>query len=242
MNDAGSFFKNRVAVVTGGMGGLGTHIVERFLSEGMKIGIPVRSGSTPQAVPAAWENASDRVFIEKADLTQDSDVIRFLSNCSSRLGPTEILINTVGGYAGGERIGEAPMKEFDDMINMNLRPTILMSSNVLHGMREGKFGRIVSIAAKPAVHSPANRGPYAIAKRAVVTLTETIAEEVAGSGITANAIAPSIILTDANRTSMPGADTGKWVTPQEIAELVLFLCSWQARSINGNVIKIYGGV
>lgn len=242
MKEAGSFLKNKVAVVTGGMGGLGTHIVERFLSEGMKIGIPVRDGSTTQKVPPALENAGDSVFIERADLTLESDVIRFLSNTSSRLGPIEILINTVGGYAGGEKIGEARMKVFDDMINMNLRPTILMSSNVLHGMRERKFGRIISIAAKPAMHSSATRGPYAIAKRGVVTLTETIAEEVAGTGITANAIAPSIILTDANRASMPGADTEKWVTPQEIAELVLFLCSRHARSINGNVIKIYGGV
>jgi NAD(P)-dependent dehydrogenase (short-subunit alcohol dehydrogenase family) len=139
-------------------------------------------------------------------------------------------------------VGEASIAVYDDMLNMNLRTAILMSSNVLSGMRQRNFGRIISVAAKPALLPAAGRGPYAIAKRGIVSLTETIAAEVAGTGVTANAIAPSVILTQANRDSMPGADTGKWVTPEEIAELALFFSSRHARSVNGNVVKIYGGV
>jgi NAD(P)-dependent dehydrogenase (short-subunit alcohol dehydrogenase family) len=93
-----------------------------------------------------------------------------------------------------------------------------------------------------ALAPSASRGAYAIAKRGVVTLTETIAEEVKGSGITANAIAPGIIDTPANRASMPSSDFSRWVTPEEIASIVLFLCSDDARSVSGNVLKAYGGV
>jgi NAD(P)-dependent dehydrogenase (short-subunit alcohol dehydrogenase family) len=117
-----------------------------------------------------------------------------------------------------------------------------MSGAVLPLMRAAKRGRIISMAAMAALSPTAGRGAYAIAKRGVVTLTETIAEEVKGSGITANAIAPGIILTPANRASMPSADTSRWVTPEEIAALVLYLCSEDARSVSGNVLKVYGGV
>jgi NAD(P)-dependent dehydrogenase (short-subunit alcohol dehydrogenase family) len=117
-----------------------------------------------------------------------------------------------------------------------------MCGAVLPLMRAANSGRIISVAAMTALSPASSRGAYAIAKRGVVTLTETIAEEVKGTGITANAIAPSIILTPANRSSIPRGDTSRWVTPEEIAALILFLCSENARSISGNVVKVYGGV
>ncbi len=137
---------------------------------------------------------------------------------------------------------EVSIDEFDGMLNLNLRTTFLVCRSVLKVMRKRGEGRIVNIAAMPAVTPSAKKGPYAISKRGVITLTETIAEEVKASGITANAIAPSIILTEVNRKSMPNADFKKWVTPEEIAHLTIFLCSDESRSVNGNVIKIYGGV
>jgi NAD(P)-dependent dehydrogenase (short-subunit alcohol dehydrogenase family) len=149
-----------------------------------------------------------------------------------------ILVNCAGGYAGGEKIGEVSAATFEEMITANLRTAFLMSGAVLPLMRGAKRGRIISIAALAALSPAPSRGAYAIAKRGVVTLTETIAEEVKGSGITANAIAPGVILTPANCASIPSADTSRWVTPEEIAALVLFLCSEDARSVNGNVIKL----
>ncbi len=128
------------------------------------------------------------------------------------------------------------------MLTANLKTAFLMCSAVLPFMRDAKHGRIISIAAMAALAPAASRGAYAIAKRGVITLTETIAEEVKGTGITANAIAPSIIVTPANRASMPAADVSRWVTPEEIAAIVLFLCSDDARSVSGNVLKVYGGV
>ena len=128
------------------------------------------------------------------------------------------------------------------MMTLNLRTAFLVCREVLPLMMAQKSGRIVNIAAMPALTSGAKKGPYAISKRGVIALTETIADEVKGSGITANTLAPSIIVTDANKAAMPNADFSKWVTTEEIADAILFLCSEKARSINGNVVKIFGGL
>jgi NAD(P)-dependent dehydrogenase (short-subunit alcohol dehydrogenase family) len=127
-------------------------------------------------------------------------------------------------------------------MDLNLMGAFRMCRAVLPLMRERGFGRIITIGAMAALRPTAKRGPYQVSKRALITLTETIAEEVKGSGITANAIVPSTILTPDNLQSMPDADHAKWVTPGEIADLVRFLCQVETRSVNGNAIKIYGGV
>jgi NAD(P)-dependent dehydrogenase (short-subunit alcohol dehydrogenase family) len=178
----------------------------------------------------------------ESDITTESGAASFVRECAELWGGVGILVNCAGGYAGGEKIGDVSVAVLEEMLTANLRTAFLMSGAVLPLMRVAKRGRIISIAAMAALSPAASRGAYAIAKRGVVTLIETIAEEVKGTGITANAIAPSIVLTPANRASMPSADTSHWVTPEEIASLVLFLCSEDARSISGNVLKVYGGV
>ena len=164
-----------------------------------------------------------------------------LSNAevASLLGAQALMV-VEGGV--GSTIDEVMLDEWEDIMKLNMRTAFLICRGALRVMRKQSFGRIVNIAAMPALSPSAKKGPYAISKRAVVTLTETIAEETKGTGITANAIAPSIILTEANKQSMPKADSSKWVTPQEIAQLILYLCSDEAKSVSGNVIKIYGGV
>jgi NAD(P)-dependent dehydrogenase (short-subunit alcohol dehydrogenase family) len=182
------------------------------------------------------------MYWSESDITAESGAATFVRETAERWGGVGILVNCAGGYAGGEKIGEVSAATFEEMLTANLRTTFLMSGAVLPLMRGARYGRIISIAAMAALSPAASRGAYAIAKRGVVTLTETIAEEVKGSGITANAIAPGIIVTPANRASIPSADTSHWVTPEEIAALVLFLCSQDARSVSGNVIRVSGGV
>ena len=128
------------------------------------------------------------------------------------------------------------------MISMNLRTCFLMSRGALRQMLHQQFGRIVNMSAMPALTTGVKKGPYAISKQGVISLTEILAAETKGSGITVNAIAPSIIFTDANKKSMPDADSSKWVTPGEIADVIMFLCSDHARSTSGNVVKMFGGV
>jgi NAD(P)-dependent dehydrogenase (short-subunit alcohol dehydrogenase family) len=231
-------FNGKIVIITGGTGALGSVIAEVFLERGASVAIPYHS-SLPRDKSVIMQ---DRVLLAKADLLDESDAGTFAAKVVERFGTVDFLINSAGGYSGGSLIEDVGVEEWDSMMDMNAKSCFLMCRAVLPYMKKKQSGRIVNIAAMPALSPGAKKGPYQISKRALITLTETIALETKGTGITANAIAPSIILTEANRSSMPDADSSKWVTPQEIAELILYLCSDHASAISGNTIKIYGGV
>jgi len=235
-------FNGKTAIVTGGTGILGKAIVERLFDEGCAIAIPYYSSSSLSSVPQRLSSTLSRFYAARIDLAQEDQVSAFTNDVVGKFGKVDFLVAAAGGYAGGNLTEDVDVEEFDGMLTTNLRATFLICRSVLAGMRRQKSGRIVTVASMPAVTPRSKKGPYAISKRGVITLTETIAAEVKGTGITANSIAPSILLTEANKKSMPDADLSKWVTPNEIASLVAYLCSDEARSVSGNVVKIYGGV
>ena len=235
-------FKGKVAIITGGTGSLGSAIVKTFLDEGARVAVPIHRRRPVDALQRANTGSIERLLAIPADLASQNDVRQFVGTVVTEWKCVDILIHTVGGYAGGKRVEEVTEEEWDRLNDVNLKSAFLMCNAVLPSMRERGFGRIVTVSAMHALRPTAKRGPYQISKRALITLTETIAEEVKGSGITANAIVPSTLLTPENIESMPDADTSKWVRPVEIALLASFLCSVEAGSINGNAIKVYGGV
>ena len=226
-----------IAIVTGGAGALGRVICSAFVNTGVRVAIPVRgAGVLPEGLPPAM------VFSAEAAIDTEEGARAFVRAVAGRWEEPGILVNAAGGYSGGEAIGEISGATFEAMLSSNLRTAFYMCGAVLPAMRRRGAGRIVSVTAMAALTGGAKRGAYAIAKRGVVTLTETIAAEVKGTGITANAIAPGIIATPANRQSMPGANVALWVTPEEIAAIVLFLCSPEGRAVNGTVVRAFGGV
>ncbi len=229
----------RAAIVTGGTGALGSAVCAHFLNAGIQLGVPVHDRASRSRIQAQGDS---QVYVAEADVTDPGAVDGFVRDISKRFGAVDYLINIAGGYAGGNLIEEVTTDEWDGMMGLNLRSVFLMCRSVLPIMRGRNFGRIVSITAMPALEGGARKGPYTVSKGGVITLTQTIAREVRGTGITANAIAPSIIDTDANRRSMPDADYAKWVTVEEIAAMIDYLCSDSAKSISGNIIKMYGGV
>lgn len=226
----------KTAIVTGGTGALGSVVVQEFLKSGMAVGVSLVPGHPPGEAPAF-----SRVVFHPADLRREEDVTNFVRTVHADLGRIDVLVNIAGGYSGGKRVEETPVSEWDAMMEMNLKTAFLMSRAVLPLMREQGFGRIVNIAAMAALRPAGRRGAYAVSKGGVVTLTEAIHEEVKGSGITVNAIAPGTLLTEANRVSMPKADASAWVPLSEVAALITYLCSDAARSVSGNTIKIFGG-
>lgn len=238
-----SFNTDSIVVVTGGTGALGRVITSGFLHAGFRVAVPVfHEVSDLKDLPAEWDRHHSRLLLRRVNLSQEEEVVEFLSYVSLTFGPPSIVVNTAGGYAGGNPVESISHNEWTGMLDGNLTSTFHMCKHTLPGMKEHSFGRIVNIAAMPALLPSKNRAAYAVAKRGVVTLTESIAEETKGLGITANAIAPSIMVTPANVKSMPEANVQSWVTPDEVAGLVLYLCSHEARSISGNTIKIFGGV
>jgi NAD(P)-dependent dehydrogenase (short-subunit alcohol dehydrogenase family) len=231
-------FPGRTVLVTGSAGALGNVIARRFAENGANLALPVRTAEQQHALAASFTLPAIRLLVGVAELTEETRVRGFVAEAVSKFRSVDILVNAAGGYAGGQLIEDVAVDEWDKLLNINLKTAFMMCSAVLPLMRQQRFGRIINIAAMTALTPGARRGPYQVSKRGVITLTEAIAEETKGTGITANAIAPSTILTAANRQSMPDADTSRWVPPEEIAELVLHLCSDAARSITGNTIKM----
>jgi NAD(P)-dependent dehydrogenase (short-subunit alcohol dehydrogenase family) len=230
----------RVAIVTGGTGGLGQTVVREFLTSGTVVAIPV-SGDTKVDSSSRFESET-RILILTADLRNEAAVKGLIARVAQDLGGVDYLVNLAGGYAGGNLLEDTSLEEWERMMDLNLTTAFLMTRGVLPLMKSRHFGRIINISAMPALLPSTRRSAYAISKKGIAALTEVTHEEVKGSGITVNAIAPSIIVTDANRKSMPNADLSLWVTPEEISRLIQYLCSPEARSISGNVLRVFGGL
>ena len=231
-------FPGTIVMVTGGAGSLGRAVARAFAAEGARLALPVRSDVQMGQLSSELRLPPDRVHVGLADLGEEEAVRAFVDHVQKTFGDVEILIHCAGGYAGGTMVEDVPLNEWEDLMAKNLRSAFLVCKAVLPGMRRAGSGRIITVAAAAAIAPGARRGPYQVSKRGVITLTETIAEETRGTGITANVIAPSIILTEANRRSMPDADTSRWVAPEDIAACALFLCSKGGGSISGNTVRM----
>ena len=232
--------KDKTVLLTGGTGALGHVVAERFLQEGCKV-------ATSYLFEDELKRLSDtfrkNVMTARADVTEDEDVAALFHHVVGMLGVVDILINIVGGFLPRCNVRDVKTKDWDQMMDLNLRSVFLCSRQFLQQRSPNSaYGRIISIAAMPALKPVSGRAPYAVAKSGVIMLTQILGEELKGSGVTANAIAPSILRTSANTASMPEEDSSKWVAPEEVAELMLLLCSPKGQSINGTCIPIFGGI
>jgi len=218
---------------------LGQAVAESMLREGARVASSYFSEGELKNLPGDLRAS---LLLVRADVTKEPEVVSLFAEVRKHLGQPEILVNLVGGFLPGEKIAEVELEGWDRMMNLNLRSTFLCSREFLRGRKGADYGRIISIAAMPALKPVAGKGPYAVAKGGVVTLTQVLGEELKGSGVTANAIAPSILDTKANREAMPGENPAAWVVPGDLAETVLHLCSERSGSINGTIIPMFGGM
>jgi len=231
--------RNKTVLLTGGTGSLGHVVAEGFTRQGASVATSYIFEDELKRLSADFRK---NVLIVRADVAEEEDVAVLFQSVAKKFGRVDILINIVGGFLPRCDFREVKTKDWDHMMNINLRSVFLCSREFLRLLGAASYGRIVSMAAMPALKPSAGRGPYAVSKAGVVLLTQVLGEELKGTGITANAIAPSILKTESNVQSMPDEDSSKWVTPEEVAEMMLFLCSEKAHSINGVCIPMFGGL
>ena len=234
--------QDKTILITGATGALGSAVARAFAQTQARLVLTGRSEEKLAHLTSEISLPEERVLTVAADVTQAAGVQALVADAAARFGRIDVLLNVAGGWSGGKPVGETSVEDWDRLVALNLRSAFLLSRAVLPGMLEAGWGRVVHISSKTAVEPRAKQAAYAVSKMGLVTLTEVIAAEVKGSGVTANVILPSIIDTPANRESMPKADPAKWVKPEHIAATMRFLCSEEAASINGAHIPIYGAI
>lgn len=230
-------FSNRTVLVTGGTGALGRAITNAFIRCNAEV---ISSYVVEKEIEQLKTETRSAVQLIKADVTKEEEVKRLVSNIISKYGHIHILANVVGGYFGGKSVSELDEKEWDLMITMNLKSAFLISKHVIPQMILSKYGRAVHVSSRTGLRSTGYDSAYAASKSGLIRLVESLAEETKESNIKVNCIMPSILDTEANRKAMPTADFSKWVKPEDLANVVLFLCSEDARVITGAAIPAYG--
>jgi NAD(P)-dependent dehydrogenase (short-subunit alcohol dehydrogenase family) len=233
-------FDGQVVLVAGGTGGLGRAVTLAFLGEGAKAVVTYRAQEEFDALKSAAGTNASRLEGHTVDVTEEAAVRQLIEKIVGKYRRLDALVNTVGGYAGGTKLWELETKVFDQMLALNLRSGYALSRAAVRAMLKEGQGAIVNVASKAAVDHAAGAAAYAASKAAAVALLDSLAADLKGSGVRVNTILPSIIDTEANRKAMPQADFSKWPKPEEIARVILFLCSDDARVIHGAAIPVYG--
>jgi NAD(P)-dependent dehydrogenase (short-subunit alcohol dehydrogenase family) len=230
---------SKVVLVAGGTGGLGRAVTQAFLEADASVIVTFRN-------PAEFAAVADTVGPHRAleghqvDVTDESAVGPFIDQIVAKYGRLDAMVNTVGAYAGGVKLWEMDTKVFDRMMALNLRSGLLLSRAVIPPMLKVGRGAIVNVASKAALDHTAGNAAYAASKAAALAMMDSLAAELKGTGVRVNSILPDIIDTEPNRKAMPGADFAKWPKPEDIARVILFLCSDDARVIHGAALPVYG--
>jgi NAD(P)-dependent dehydrogenase (short-subunit alcohol dehydrogenase family) len=231
--------KGRVALVAGGTGGLGRAVTEAFLEAGYTVAVTYH---TPEKWTALQKDVGPDARLEgfRVDVTDEAAVKGLIETLVSKHGRLDALVNAVGAYAGGIKLWEMEASVLEKMLSQNLRSGYALAHGAVAAMLKQGSGAIVNIAAKAALDHAAGASAYAASKAAALAMMDSLAGDLKGTGVRVNSILPSIIDTEANRNAMPAANFGKWPEPGDIARVILFLCSDEAKVVHGAAVPVYG--
>lgn len=225
----------KVVAVTGGFGILGQAVGHAIAAAGGRIALIDRAAS-PKG-----EQVADALLLGDVDLTSAEAGIAVMSQIVSQAGRLDALVNVAGGFRW-ETLEGGSLDSWDFLYQINLRTAANACKAALPHLFKNAAGRIVNIGAMGANKAAMGMGAYAASKAGVAKLTEALAEELKDRGITVNAVLPSMIDTPTNRADMPDADFSRWVPPQSIADVIVFLLSDKARAVTGALIPVAGRV
>jgi NAD(P)-dependent dehydrogenase (short-subunit alcohol dehydrogenase family) len=231
-------FSAHLALVAGGTGGLGRAVSIEFLGEGATVVVTYRRQEEFEALRHEAGACASRLEGYNIDVTNDSAVHQMISSIIGKHGRLDAMTNAVGGYAAGGKLWEAEPRVLDQMLSLNLYSGYVLSRSVVPAMLKQNRGAIVNVASRAAIDHAASAAAYAASKAAAVAMIDSLAADLKGTGIRANSILPSIIDTEANRKAMPDADFAKWPKARDVARVILFLCSDDAKLIHGAAIPV----
>jgi NAD(P)-dependent dehydrogenase (short-subunit alcohol dehydrogenase family) len=227
--------RTATAIVTGGTGGLGAAVTRRFLDASWRTVVPWYD-------KRELDRLADHPLLTlvQADLFDPASAATCVGEgVADPAAPLTAVVNLVGGFAVGGRVHETPIEDFERQLRLNLRPAYLTCQAALPHLIAGGGGSIVCVSSRAAVQPFPGAVGYVTSKAAVLGLVDALAVEYRDDGIRVNAVLPSIIDTPANRASQPGADVGRWVRPEQLAEVIFGLCAGPD-VVSGAHIPVYG--
>ena len=220
----------RTVMLTGAAGNLGRAVAAAFADANLVL-LDLKRG--------ALQDNDKQIFVE-TDLLNAQSAQAAVDKAVQRFKRIDVLCNIAGGFRMGSPVHETTDKDWDFMFNVNARTVLNMSRAVVPVMLKGGGGKIVNIGAFAAQKGVAQMGAYVASKSAVIRLTETMAAELREKNINVNCVLPTIIDTPENRKAMPDADPKRWVAPENLAQVIVFLASDAARAIHGAALPVTG--
>jgi NAD(P)-dependent dehydrogenase (short-subunit alcohol dehydrogenase family) len=243
---------SKTVLIAGGTGGLGRAVTTAFLDAGARVVSTYVSqdgydafykhlNETQSAGTARAERIDGTRFEgHRVDVTDEAAVTQLVQQIVTKYGRLDAMVNAVGGYIGGVKLWDMETKDWERMMSLNVKSGYVLSRTAVRAMLKQGHGAIVNVASKAAVDHAAGNAAYAASKAAAVAMMDCLAADLRGTGVRANSVLPSIIDTEANRKALPNANFASWPKPEEIARVILWLCSDEARLINGASIPVYG--
>jgi NAD(P)-dependent dehydrogenase (short-subunit alcohol dehydrogenase family) len=227
----------QVVLITGAAGTLGRAVAAAFADAGARLVlVDIAAKGLEAAYGAEGENSLPLVV----DLSDRSAIDAALAAATRKFGPVQIVCNIAGGFNMGPAVHETTDAFWDGLMELNVGSVLNVVRAVVPGMLTAGFGKIVNIGAMGGVTGKGHMGAYSASKSVVIKLTESLDAELRDKGINVNCVLPSIIDSPANRADMPDADPAKWVAPDALADVILFLASDEARAIHGASIPVVG--
>lgn len=231
-------FDKAIVAITGAAGTLGQAVAKAFSKRGANCLLIDRNADLLRTIYG--EGQQDKIFA--LDLMNRDDLVAAVKKYETRFGPTDILCNLAGGFSMGSPVHATSPGELNDMFDVNTRSIFNTAHAIVPSMLARGGGRIVNVAATAGLRGGANMSAYAVSKSAVIRITESMSAELRERNINVNCVLPSIIDTPANRAAMPNEDPKRWVSPDALADVILFLSSPAARAIHGAAIPVVGMV
>lgn len=231
--------QGKTIVVTGGSGALGSVVAETAAKRGAAVALIDHARAAPEGL--AGRLGPGALIVGGVDLTSAPAAEAAMASVAAKFGRIDALINIAGGFHW-QTVADGAIDGWVRMYAINLKTALNASKAALPYLIESGAGRIVNVGAQSALHAASGFGPYAASKSAVHRLTESLADELKLKGVTVNAVLPSTIDTAANRRDMPDADFSRWVQPADLAAVILFLASDEAKAVTGALIPVLGRV
>lgn len=222
----------RTVVLTGASGNLGRVVASAFADTGASLALL-------DVKPGSIRESAQQIFLQ-TDLLDAQSVQAAADRVLQRFGRIDVLCNLAGGFRMGSPLHETSAQDWDFLFDLNARTLLHTAKAMVPAMLERGGGKIVNVAAYAAQKGAARMGAYAASKSAVIRLTETMAAELREHNINVNCVLPTIIDTPENRAAMPDADPRRWVAPQDLARVIVFLASDAARAIHGAALPVTG--